>query len=51
MATLNVRLTEEEYEKIKSDAEKLGLGISVYIRFITKNIDIKVTLKSDKHEN
>lgn len=45
MATLNVRLSEQDYKKITDDAEKLGLGISDYIRFITKNVKIAVTIK------
>ena len=45
MATLNVRMSDEEYEKIKKDAEKQGLDISSYIKFITKNVKISVTIK------
>lgn len=44
-ATLNVRMSEEEYIKIKADAEKLGLDISSYIKFITKNVKIDVAIK------
>jgi len=45
MATLNVRLTNEEYSKIKEDAAELGLDISSYIKFITKNVNIKVAIR------
>jgi len=51
--SLNVRMTQEEYNKIKEDAVKLGFGtkarpgISDYIRFISKNIKIDVKLQSD----
>ena len=48
MANLNVRLTDQEYENIKVDAKNLGLRISDYIRFITKNINIEVNLKNSK---
>ena len=44
MATLNVRLNEEDYKKITEDAVKLGLTVSEYIRFITKNVNINVEL-------
>ena len=47
MATLNVRMTDEEYNKIKKDAQRYGLDISNYIKFITANVKIKVTLKGD----
>lgn len=45
MANLNVRMSEEEYKKITEDAAKLGLGISDYIRFITRNVKIEVNLE------
>ena len=45
MATLNVRLSEEDYKKITDDAVTLGLTVSEYIRFITKNVKIKVAIK------
>lgn len=51
LANLNVRMTDEEYEKIKADALTLGFGtedkpgVSDYIRFITKNVKIEVKLK------
>jgi antitoxin component of RelBE/YafQ-DinJ toxin-antitoxin module len=44
MATLNIRLSKEEHKKITEDAVKLGLTVSEYIRFITKNVNIKVEL-------
>lgn len=48
---LNVRMSEEEYNKIKEDAVKAGFGttkkpnISDYIKFITKNVEISVKIK------
>lgn len=45
MATLNVRLSDEDYKRITDDALRLGLSVSDYIRFITKNVKIEVTLK------
>ena len=47
MATLNVRLSEEDYKKITEDAVRLGLTVTEYIRFVTKNVKIEVTIKSN----
>jgi hypothetical protein len=46
MATLNVRMTEEEYRKIEEDAKKYNMSISTYIKFITQNVKIEVSVKS-----
>jgi hypothetical protein len=48
MATLNVRMTEEEYKKIEEDAKKYNMSISTYIKFITQNVNIQVKVKSSK---
>ena len=47
MATLNVRMTDDEYNKIKKDAEKVGLDVTSYIKFITTTVKIKVTAKDE----
>lgn len=44
-------MSDDDYEKIKADALKLGFGsedkpgISDYIRFLTRNVKIEVTIK------
>lgn len=48
MATLNVRLTDIEYNKIKQDAANLSLDVTSYIKLITQNVKVKVTLEGSK---
>jgi hypothetical protein len=45
MATLNVRMSDTEYEKIKDDAKNVNLDVTSYIKFITQNVKIEVTIK------
>ena len=45
MAVLNVRMSDEEYKKIVEDAKNLGMSASDYIRFITKNVKIRVEIE------
>lgn len=42
---LNVRMTDEEYQKIKEKADKMGMSISEYVRFISIHADIKVKIR------
>ena len=44
MAKLNIRLSDDEYAKIKQDASNLSLDITSYIKLITQN-DIEIKLK------
>lgn len=48
MTTLNVRMTDEEYDKIKRDAIKCGFldsqgrpQITAYIKFLCNNVKIE----------
>lgn len=43
---LNVRMTDEEYNKAAEDAGKCGLSLSNYIRLLINKAEIKVKLKS-----
>jgi len=42
MATLNVRLSDSDYNKIIKKAESYGLSISEYIRLVALNSNIKI---------
>ena len=48
MATLNVRMADEEYKKIENDAKKYNMSITTYIKFITQNVKIEVKLNGNK---
>jgi predicted DNA binding CopG/RHH family protein len=48
MATMNVRMDDEEYEIIKERAAKAGLSVSDYARLVCLNAEIKVSVKLPK---
>lgn len=41
---IRVKLSEEEYDKIKKKAESAGLKLSAFLRYLGLNTVIKVTL-------
>lgn len=48
MKVLNVRMNDEDYNKIVETAEKLGLSVSDYIRFLTTAHRLKIDIVEDK---
>jgi hypothetical protein len=41
-----IRLNKDQKEKIEKKAEKLGMSIGVYLRFLGLNVDYELNTKS-----
>jgi hypothetical protein len=47
-STISIRCTSEEHELITSKAKSYGMSISEYVRFVSLNAKISVSVKGDK---
>ena len=43
---IKIKVTKEEHDKIKANAEKLGLTMKQYLLYVALNIEVKIEMKS-----